>query len=458
MQLPFLVVVLLFFAVSWKQSSGIILHDNRNMLSSSSSSLSSSRIIRIAEPVWRAAVLQHTEQIQCLLQPGMTSTDHSLNSGLKRQQRMKQNQQSSSSSSLWTALDPKHPVYNFLIEYYGLKGVKGPKRLGRWSPSPALLLGDSDRIHTLDELFLTNPTSITTNNDPSTNSRSRSRCGSILLEGATEQDVGATLHLRGAMPTSNGIIYSPSSFFQSTDHIKASTPYVWYRSILQQTLTAEPILHCHGLHEWAMQYWPAGAAPPPSQQYQENLPLRVSQDTINAAVERRGVSCTHVDALRYFAPAAGPLNHHGALLQRQDQLRLEQPACVHAHMDLLKMILRLQPFCDARLVQQVLQVALEARTLDVAASPYDASAYGVSVIPIETKEGRAHYRDEQTKLMHRVKPIREELLQAYDLFLETAFGSKTQEERPDPERFATAEPGGPSWRRSLQQDTNISLS
>jgi hypothetical protein len=33
------------------------------------------------------------------------------------------------------------------------------------------------------------------------------------------------------------------------------------------------------------------------------------------------------DALRFFAPAAGPLNHHGASLERMDQLRLEQPAC-----------------------------------------------------------------------------------------------------------------------------------
>ena len=420
----------------------------------SSTSLSSTRVIRIVEPVWRAAVIQHTEQIQCLLQPGMTSKDHSLNSGQKRQQKLKQNQ-NKQSSSLWTALDPKHPVYNFLIEYYGLKGVKGPKRLGRWSPPPALLLKDSDRIHTLDELYLTTPASIMTNNQQATDIRSR--CGSILLEGATEEDIGSSLHLRGAMPTSNGIIYSPNSFFQSTDHIKASTPYVWYRSVLQQTLTAEPILHCHGLHEWAMQYWPTGAAPPPSQQYQASLPLRVSQDTINAAVERRGVSCTHVDALRYFAPAAGPLNHHGALLQREDQLRLEQPACVHAHMDLLKMILRLQPFCDARLVQQVLQLALEARTLDVAASPYDASAYEVSVIPIETKEGRAHYRDEQAKLMRRAKPIRQELLIAYDLLLEMAFGTKTLGGRPDPERFATAVPGGPSWRRSLQQDIGFTV-
>ena len=111
--------------------------------------------------------------------------------------------------------------------------------------------------------------------------------------------------------------------------------YVWYREVLGRTLGPDraPVLHCYGLHEWAMQYQPAGARPPPSATYQAHaMPLRVDRATINAAVERKGVSCTHVDALRFFAPAAAPLNSHGATLERVDQLRLEQPACVHAHM------------------------------------------------------------------------------------------------------------------------------
>ena len=39
-------------------------------------------------------------------------------------------------------------------------------------------------------------------------------------------------------------------------------------------------------------------------------------------MERKGLRCTHVDALRFFAPAAAPLNHHGSFLEREDQLRL----------------------------------------------------------------------------------------------------------------------------------------
>jgi len=401
-------------------------------------------LFRSAEPAWRAAVTHHADAVHAMLLPGLTPPMHALNSG--------KNRHPTDGDDRWTALDPQHPVYNFLIEYYGLKGVKGPKRLARWSPAPAWILGDSDRMETLEEL------EAASSNKPSISSADFVSRGGILLEGATIDDVGSNLHLRGAMPYSGGVLYSPFSFFDQPDNAsKTSNPYVWYRSVLQQTLRAEPVLHCHGLHEWAMQYWPPGADPPPSQQYQSTLPLRVSQQVINTAVERRGISCTHVDALRYFAPAAGPLNHHGASLERSQQLELEQPGCVHAHMDMLKHILRLSPYCDPTLVQRVLHVAIQARTLDVAASPYDSTHYGVSVIPIETMEGRAQYRMEQQELMLKATPVRQDLLYAYNVFLNLAFGEdglQVQERRQaDPERFARAEPGGLPWRRNLIPET-----
>ena len=37
-------------------------------------------------------------------------------------------------------------MYNFLIEYYGLGGTKGTRRLARWSPDPRLLLLPPERI------------------------------------------------------------------------------------------------------------------------------------------------------------------------------------------------------------------------------------------------------------------------------------------------------------------------
>lgn len=348
---------------------------------------SSMRIHRIAETSWRRAAQAHQKAIRRLLEPGLLPD--------KRQQ-----------AQPWTALDPIHPVYNFLIEYYGLKGAKGVKRLARWSPplEELLLVGDDDKSTTHT---------------------------AILLEGATDKDLGTVLHLKGAMPSENGILYSPSLYYKNRDETSTSSnhqaaaaaaPFLWNRAILQQTLRQEPVLHCHNLHEWAMQYQPEGAPEPPSAKYQRHLRLRVSRQIINETVERKGVKCTHVDALKYFAPAAGELNQHGVNLPRSRQLELEQPACVHAQMDLLKYVLRLQPFCNAKLIVKVLQVALNARRLDVAASPYDASDFGVEPICIETPEGRSLYRKLQAKQMMEAEPVRKELLRAHEVFLETAFG------------------------------------
>jgi hypothetical protein len=405
---------------------------------------------RIPESTWRAEAENHQNRIHELLRPGLTHTTDPLNSGTQRRTLWsRQNQRELSCAQrqrpvVWTGLDPRHPVYNFLIEYYGLKGVKGVKRLARWSPP-------LDGRH------------------------------GVLLEGATADDLAnAMLHLRGAVLHDEGIVYNPSTFFRTSKQavssnssspsdlsdspdethsslVRAATPYLWYRSVLQQTLTAEPVLHCHGLHEWAMQYHPDPTAPPPaSAKYQAHLELRVPRNIVNAVVERRGVHCTHVDALRYFSPAAAPLNHHGAVLHRLDQLRLEQPACVHAHMDLLKLAIKLQPFCDATLLQRVLHVALQARSLDVAASPYDATKYGVGIVPIETEEGRLDYRTRQAELMHQTEPVRQELLTAYNDFLSAAFAPDILHQAnaaPSRERFARAEPGGLPWRRNLLEES-----
>jgi hypothetical protein len=150
------------------------------------------------------------------------------------------------------------------------------------------------------------------------------------------------------------------------------------------------------------------------------------------------------------------MNHHGAVLHRLDQLRLEQPACVHAHMDLLKLAIKLQPFCNAALLQRVLHVALQARSLDVAASPYDATKYGVGIVPIETEEGRLEYRTRQAELMHQAEPVRQDLLTAYNDFLSAAFAPDILHQAnaaPSRERFARAEPGGLPWRRNLVEES-----
>ena len=134
--------------------------------------------------------------------------------------------------------------------------------------------------------------------------------------------------------------------------------------------------------------------------------------------------------------------------------------------------MKLQPFVDTILGLDVLDLAIQARTLDVEASPYDATSFGAGVVPVETKEGRRIYRARQRMLMDKAEPIRRRLLQAYDSFLslafeedllrETAIGTKgtttasSSRQSPvttiayaSPERFAQAEPGGLPWRRSL---------
>jgi hypothetical protein len=60
--------------------------------------------------------------------------------------------------------------------------------------------------------------------------------------------------------------------------------------------------------------------------------------------------------------------------------------------------------------------------LDVAASPYDALAYRVGVVPIDTPaEGRVEYRTKQKDFMECVEPVRRDLLCAYENFLPLAF-------------------------------------
>ena len=264
-----------------------------------------------------------------------------------------------------TVLDPKHPVYNFLVEYYGLKGLKGPKRLARWSPSISLLLfnvrtleynEDDDEDGIDDNTDITNDDDTTTTTSTST-STSKTRIkiktitsiqelndassfafisnngndididddcilgkenDGIFLEGATPDDFALILHLKGAEwiedasstifgnnnnnHQRSGVLYRPFRCYNdvavvdddndddtdnihdviagtletvissssnynnnnyNTNHNKISS-YIWYKSILETTIQSEPILHCYGLHEWAMQYHPFGAEKPPS--------------------------------------------------------------------------------------------------------------------------------------------------------------------------------------------------
>lgn len=333
------------------------------------------------EATWRTAAREHRNAVLTLLQPGFvksTNRDHKTHDEQ-------------------LVLDRQNPIYNFIADYYGFKGSKGVKRLLRWSPGP----------------------------------------NTTMLNGVQESDLAETLPLRG-MVTYEASSSSATNGGTATYDPKAlqnvaAIPFIRCQQVLRQTLSAEPILFCYGLHEWAMQYSTGTDSSDNDDDddddtpddgvvhhYQPHLPRRVSPSVIRKTVERQGVHCTHTQAMQYFTPDALKLNVYPKF-QRTNQLQWEQPACVHAQMDLLQYACRLQPFCDADLFREILSIVLEARKLDVAASPYDASSYGLAPVPVETAEGRSLYRKRQAELMEQAQPLRQLLLDQYDCFIEAAF-------------------------------------
>jgi hypothetical protein len=82
-------------------------------------------------------------------------------------------------------------------------------------------------------------------------------------------------------------------------------------------------------------------------------------------------------------------------------------------MDLYRFAYKLAPFCPSDLVADAFDVARTAREVDMRASPYDLSGYGLAPIRIETPEGRAEYADWQRELYRLGQPIRERLLATY---------------------------------------------
>lgn len=91
-------------------------------------------------------------------------------------------------------------------------------------------------------------------------------------------------------------------------------------------------------------------------------------------------------------------------------------------MDLFKWTIKLFPYVPTRLLHEALNLAIRARTLDVRASPYDLTGietdFDLSPIRVETSEGRAEYKRLQAELWKLANPIRLELIDHYDMFLE----------------------------------------
>lgn len=191
------------------------------------------------------------------------------------------------------------------------------------------------------------------------------------------------------------------------DAVVAAKGKRWQRAatIVARTASRPPRLGCFGRHEWAMVYRLR-----PGEIRHEQVPLRVSTETIAEQVEA-GVHCTHFDAFRFFTPKAEPLNEFE--LSRESQLEREQPACLHAGMDLYRWASELGPACPSDLLLDTFRASLRARIVDMQASPYDLRGYGYEPIPIETPHGRAQYAAFQREWAKDTNALRERLLEVY---------------------------------------------
>jgi hypothetical protein len=150
------------------------------------------------------------------------------------------------------------------------------------------------------------------------------------------------------------------------------------------------------------------------------IPLRLGPAGIDAVVESMPLRCSHFDAYRFFTEPATRRNSEK--LTRSAQVASEQPACIHANMDLYKWCYKLGPLVESELLMDCLELAAYARALDMRASPYDLGDYGFEPIAVETPAGRAEYVRAQQGVAERAAPLRAILADRCDLLLTSAAG------------------------------------
>ena len=263
----------------------------------------------------------------------------------------------------------KHPVEDFLYEYYALK----PAALRRWHPGAGVRLApgpDGPAAQAAWRWYTTDD------------------------DGAVRLDLEAFLADRG-------------------DTVR------YVHGLLVATAGRPAHLGCLGLHEWAMVYRQGPA------ERRHALPLRLGPAGTDAVVERHPIRCSHFDAFRFFTPDAAPRN----ALQptREEQPALEQPGCLHATMDLLKWGLKLGPRVPGDLLLEAFALAADVRRLDMQASPYDVSSLGEAAVTLETPEGKAEYVRRQRGFAERAAPLRDRLAAVCGAALEVGSGTRADD-------------------------------
>lgn len=186
----------------------------------------------------------------------------------------------------------------------------------------------------------------------------------------------------------------------------------WNLSLLEAIDQREARFQCRGMHEWAMVY-------ATKEQRHSTLDLRLSRKQIDDFVRSQPLGCSHIDAFRFFTEQARPLNKFQP--KRETQIEHDQAGCIHVNMDLYKWAYKAWPFISSDLIADSLELALEARVLDMQASPYDLRAYHLDPVRIETEEGRKEYEHSQRALSERADPLRKQLILAYHELLESLF-------------------------------------
>lgn len=190
----------------------------------------------------------------------------------------------------------------------------------------------------------------------------------------------------------------------------------WTIELLTRLQNKKPRFGCFGLHEWAMIQTDSLS------RRHNQYALRVSQETLIRVTQELQLQCSHYDAFRFFTKEAADRNR--VQLASNSRIDNEQPGCVHVNMDLYKWCFMFSPWVSSDLLGECFTLALRARELDMRASPYDLSGLGYEPICIELPEGRAEYQREQEDLSRTAYPLRQNLL----LVLEKIFEATKEDE------------------------------
>ena len=243
----------------------------------------------------------------------------------------------------------KHPIVDFLFEYYHFK----PAKLMAWSPGiGATLAGDKALV------FLDN----------------KHYCKSA-----------------------TGVYVNPDSFPD-----KRRVGLNWVINLLIATQSRKPFFGCFGLHEWCMVYEEKDIR-------HQHLPLRLSHSKIRDLVEHSSVQCTHYDAFRFYSDSAKTFNREQ--LNRNDMNQQEQPGCLHSNMDLYRWAYKFSPWLASELIAEAFLLALKIRETDMRASPYDVSHYTEHApIKIECRKGKEEYAALQRQYFDEAKILRAKLI------------------------------------------------